>query len=172
MIFDLDGRLHFSSVVISKANICSYKGSELGLDPSNKTFRLLRHPDELEKAAAGFAGLPLLRDHFARGGAFDANAFDANANLVVGTIGSTRFVDPYLFADVSVWAGDAISAIVSGRKSSLSCSYRFEPEMRPGLWNGERYDGIMRSIEPGSHVALVESSRAGRDMELPTMRAA
>lgn len=54
--YDQDGRLHVAITPISKANVCPYLGSEipdweeLGLD-AQRTYRLLRDPDELARAA-------------------------------------------------------------------------------------------------------------------------
>ena len=167
---DFDGRLHIAGTPLTKANVSPYRGHEipdwerLGLD-RNKVYRLLRHPDALQRGVETFKGVPLLSDHIAHGSALDAN-------LVVGTIGSrVKFADPYVTGDVVIWAGDAIRDIESGRKASLSCSYRYTPEMRAGTWGGVKYDEIMRSIE-AANVALVQSSRVGRDMTLPVRRAA
>src|SRR6185437_1458528 len=61
--YDADGRLHVERTPISKANICEYRGAEipnseqLGLEPMSK-YRLLRHPDELRRAADTFNNLP------------------------------------------------------------------------------------------------------------------
>ena len=67
--FDLDGRLRVEKTNISKANVCGYRGAEipdaeaLGLD-LNRTYRLLRDPDELKKAAKSFAQIPILSRTF------------------------------------------------------------------------------------------------------------
>jgi hypothetical protein len=165
---DRDGRLHVTGdTPITKANVCCYRGSEVprgkehGLDPS-QVYRLLRHPDEIEKAAKSFAGLPLLREHVSHTGAFDSD-------LIVGSIGSkVRWIDPYLLAeDVSVWAQEAIDDIVSRRRTSLSAAYHYTPDMTPGTFAGQSYDGVMRNISASAgHVALVARSRTGRDMAL------
>jgi uncharacterized protein len=162
--FDADGRLR-TVARISKATVNSYRAEEipgwiaLGLDPRLE-YRLLRHPDELRKAAASFSGLPLLSMHRPIGA--DAHPRD----LVVGTVGTdVTFRGPHLVASVVVWDRDAIAGIDDGSKRELSCGYRYVADMTPGTFEGKRYDGVMRDIR-GNHIALVDNGRAGPDCTL------
>jgi 8-oxo-dGTP pyrophosphatase MutT (NUDIX family) len=161
--FDQDGHLHIERTPISKANICPYWGREipgfdqLGLDP-NKTYKLLRHPDELKKGASTFDGKPLLHIHK------PVSADQHPRQDVVGSIGTNvEFEHPYLWAPLSVWDGNAIKRIESGDQKELSSGYQYKPDMTPGTYEGEPYDGVMRDIV-GNHVALVEEGRAGPDV--------
>jgi len=161
--YDVDGRLHVASANISKANICPYVGAEipdwqrLRLDPG-KTYMLLRHPDELKKAAATFNNLPILTRHVA------VNAADHRPDLTVGSTGTdAAFVGPYLKNSLVVWAQDAIDAIEDDSQRELSAAYRYEIDMTPGTFMGQRYDGVMRNIV-GNHLALVSAGRAGSDV--------
>src|SRR5579859_5975919 len=85
--YDQDGKLHVRTSHISKANICPYRGNEipdwqkLGLD-GEKTYQLLRAPDELEKAAPTFNNQPILIRHR------PVSASDPAPDLTVGTTGS------------------------------------------------------------------------------------
>ena len=45
----------------------------------------------------------------------------------------------------------------------LSLAYFYAPDMTPGTWQGQPYDGVMRQIM-GNHLALVEEGRAGHDV--------
>ena len=160
---DEDGRLHVASTPISKANVCGYLGSEipdgeaLGLDP-DKVYRLYRDPEELAKAAKTFNNLPLLRKHV------PVSAQDYQPDLVIGSTGTdAEFVAPYLKNSLVVWAQDAIDAIEAGTQRELSSAYRYVADMTPGEADGEKYDGVMRSLI-GNHVAVVESGRAGPDV--------
>jgi hypothetical protein len=161
--YDSDGRLRVSAN-ISKATVNPYRGEEipswesLGLDPS-RTYQLLRDPDEMRKGADSFNGLPLLARHRPVG------ADDHPRDLVVGTVGDVRWDGPYLTASVTVWDQSAIDAIESGEQRELSCGYRYVPDMTPGVFGGQRYDGIMRDIV-GNHVALVGEGRVGGDCSL------
>jgi len=163
---DADGRLHCKDVCISKAAVNPYYGREianyrqLGLDPA-RVYSLLRCPDELLKGAASFRSVPLLKEH-----RLSLAADGRDNDLIVGTIGSNvRFIDPYLFADVVVWSGDAIRQIESGQKKQLSAGYHYTADMTPGTWSGQKFDGVMRGIS-AKHVSLVDRGRAGADVSI------
>jgi len=160
---DENGNLFVNRSHISKATVNPYIGKEipnfeeLGLDP-NKVYNLLRHPDELKKAADTFKNMPILMKHIAT----DADNFQKEH--VIGSIGSNvSFVYPYLDADLSFWRGDAVKLIEANAVRELSPSYYYEPDMTPGTFEGMAYDGIMRNIR-GNHLALVEIGRTGHDV--------
>jgi hypothetical protein len=157
---DSDGRLHVQVANISRACVNPYGGHEipgaaaLGLDPS-RVYQMFRPPEELARAAPTFRNSPLLSEHVM------ATADDHRPDSVVGAVGTdVRFLAPYLQASLVVWASDAITAIEDGSQRELSAAYRYVPDMTPGIYQGERYDGRMTQIE-GSHVALVAEGRAG-----------
>jgi len=160
---DFDGRLHVEKTHISKASVNPYFGREipdhekLGLDPK-KVYRILRDPAELKKAASTFERLPILSKHI------PISADKPMQSLIVGSIGSNvEFNFPYLDADISIWDSKAIAGIESGQVKELSSGYKFTPVMKSGVYENERYDGIMTEII-GNHLALVESGRAGHDV--------
>jgi hypothetical protein len=155
---DANGHLHVADVPISKAEVNEYLGSEipnykeLGLDP-NRKYKLLRDPKELEKAAETFNGKPVLDRHRPQ------FASDMDRKRNVGSVHGAYFDDPYLKAkDFHVWDGDAISDIESEESSDISCGYLYKPDMTPGVYKGENYDGVMRAIH-ANHVALVPDGR-------------
>jgi hypothetical protein len=161
--YDRDGRLRVAKTHVSKANVCPYRGSEipgyeqLGLDP-DKIYNLLRHPDELKKAAPTLNGVPLLRKHV------PVNADDHQPDEVVGSLGTDADFDgEYLDNSIFVNSREAIQGIESGRKRELSAGYHYKPDMTPGNFGGNDYDGVMRDIV-FNHVALVEDGRVGPDV--------
>jgi hypothetical protein len=162
--YDADGRLHVERCRISKANVCPYRGDEipdgekLGLDP-NRIYYLYRAPEELAKAAATFANIPLTLHHV------PVNVDAPAQELVVGVIGSdVSFEAPYLVASLAVWTRDGVDAIETRAQEQLSSGYRYRAEMVRGLTpEGVAFDGIMRDIV-GNHVALVSEGRAGPDV--------
>jgi hypothetical protein len=163
---DVDGRLHVAASHISKATVNPYYGREipgadaLGLDPA-RVYQLLRHPDELAKAAPTFNNLPLLSKHVPVSALDDASHMP---DLVVGSTGTdAAFNDPYLDNSLVIWAGPAVAGVESNQVRELSCAYRYVADMTPGTYKGLHYDGIMRNIV-GNHVALVEAGRAGSDV--------
>jgi hypothetical protein len=160
---DAQGFLHVDSSNISKAAVNPYRGSEipgwrtLGLDP-DRTYRMLRHPDELAKATATFNKLPLLSEHV------PVDCDNIPDELIVGSTGSSAAFDgSFLTNDLVVWKRGAIDGVLSNRKRQLSCAYRYTPVMTPGNYQGLQYDGIMSQLE-GNHVALVIEGRAGPDV--------
>jgi hypothetical protein len=154
---DQDGHLHVPMSILSAAAVNDYAAGEipdwqgLGLDP-NRTYRLLRDPAELERAAPTFAGKPLMTSHR------PISAQDHAADLTVGSVANPAWRAPYLVGELVVWDAGAIALIESGEQKALSCAYRFRADMTPGAWNGIRYDGVMRDLA-GNHVALCATGR-------------
>ena len=161
--YDADGRLHILRTPISKATVNPYYGREipeadkLGLEPE-RVYYLLRDPGELAKAASSFARNQLMFKHTA------VSADDPKQDSIAGTIGSeVEFESPYLVADLCIWDAEAIAGVETDIVRELSSSYRYRADMTPGMYEGQRYDGVMRDIQ-GNHVALVKAGRAGSDV--------
>jgi hypothetical protein len=161
--YEDNGQLRIERTPISKATVNPYygreipKAEELGLTP-DRVYYLLRDPGELAKAAPSFKTKQLMFKHI------EVNADDPKQDSIAGTIGSdVEFVAPYLMADMCVWDVEAIAGIETDTVRELSCSYSYRADMTPGMYEGQRYDGVMRDIQ-GNHVALVKSGRAGADV--------
>jgi hypothetical protein len=168
--YDADGRLHVDSANISKATVNPYYGEEINgvmkdepgwkmLEPGKK-YQLLRHPDALKKAVDSFNGLPLLFTHK------PTSAEDHPEALTVGSTGNeASFEHPYLKNSLWIWPKYASDAIEDGERKQLSCGYAYKVDMKPGTFEGQAYDGVMRDIV-GNHVALVHVGRAGPDVSI------
>jgi hypothetical protein len=161
--YDSDGRLHIARSNISKAQVSQYYGyeipnsEELGLE-QNKLYSLLRDPEELAKSAKTFNNLPILSEHT------PVSADNPEQKMVIGSIGSdVDFEFPYLFSSTCIWVSEEIAGIEEQVKDQWSCSYKYDVDMTPGIFEGKKYDGVMRNIR-GNHLALVESGRAGADV--------
>jgi len=160
--YDQDGRMKVERSTISKAIVSPYIGREivgwkaLGLDP-NKTYRLLRDPEELKAASDTFNNLPVLSEHVA------VSASAPRKDLVIGSTGTDAAFDgSHLTNSLVFWDGSAIQDIEDEKAKELSCAYHYRPDMTPGTYEGEAYDGVMREIK-GNHVALVPRGRVGPD---------
>lgn len=160
---DADGRLRVATSPITKATVNPYYGREipdyeqLGLQPE-RIYYLLRDAKELQKAVSSFNNLPILIKHQ------PVSADDHPKQLVVGTTGSYAvWHAPYIEVDLTIWDASAIAGIESREQTELSSAYRYTADMTPGVYQGIRYDGVMRDIQ-GNHVALVDVGRAGRDV--------
>jgi hypothetical protein len=161
---DLDGRMHVTDCIISKAVVNDYLGSEipnfeaLKLDP-NKTYRLYRDAAALKAAVPTFENQPLMDNHVA------VSSSDPQKSRIVGTLSNVRFEAPDLLADIAVWDASAIERIRDGSQKGISAGYRYTPIMRSGVSpDGESYDGIMSGPIVCNHVALVQEPRVGRDV--------
>ena len=160
---DVDGKMHVAMTHISKACVSPYLGSEipdclkLGLDPK-KVYHLLRDPSELAKAAATSNRMQVLIKHE------PVNAADYKPSITVGATGSdATFNAPYLDNSMVIWSQKAIDKVLDGEQEELSSSYRYTPDMTPGVYEGVPFDGVMRGIV-FNHVALVKKGRAGPDV--------
>ncbi|WP_288877390.1 DUF2213 domain-containing protein [uncultured Citrobacter sp.] len=161
--YDADGKLHVELTPISKANVCVYYGreipgcDELGLTP-DKAYRLLRDPEELRKAADTFNNQPLLNTHIA------VSVLDPPKEAIIGSTGeSAEFDGTYLKNSLVIWDVNSIIGVENKQQREISSSYRYRPDMAPGEYKGEAYDGVMRDIVC-NHVAIVPSGRAGPDV--------
>ncbi len=161
--YESNGQLRIERTPISKATVNPYYGkeipnsAELGLRPE-RTYYLLRDPGELAKAAPSFRTKELMFVHT------EVNADDPKQEHIAGTIGSNvTFEAPYLIADMCIWDVEAIEGVETDTIRELSASYSYRADMTPGMYEGQRYDGVMRDIQ-GNHVALVKKGRAGSDV--------
>ena len=161
--YDNNGHLVVKRTVITKAAVNPYMGSsiprwkELGLDP-NKTYNLLRDPEELRKALDTFAAIPLLIRHI------PIDAENPETESVIGAIGSEFEMDDdgRVWSLIRVTTQEGIDYIESKQLGELSAGYAYDADMTAGTFNGVPYDGIMRNIH-GNHVAIVERGRIGSD---------
>lgn len=164
---DKFGRLHVEASNISKATVNPYFGREipnwqaLRLQP-NRIYNMLRHPDELAKAAPTFNNLPVLDQHIPAMAADVAKSGWRYA--IVGTTGTdAAFENDYLKNSLAVWLKPSIDRINDNSQRELSCGYAYDADMTSGEYQGLHFDGVMRNIV-GNHVALVKLGRAGRDV--------
>lgn len=114
------------------------------------TRRELRHPEEVFsvdslrtlKAAA-------VTDLHPKGGVDTGNW----RKLSIGHVDNPRQEGDHVTADVYIQDANAITKLDAGALKELSCGYTCDLEMSPGIWQGERYDAIQRTIRY-NHVAI------------------
>jgi hypothetical protein len=160
---DADGHLHVEVSNMTKATVNGYYGreipgwQELGLD-ADRTYQMLRDPDEIRKGIGTLNGKPILYDHK------PISADNHDHALTVGSTGTNAAFDgTYGCNSMSLWSKVAIDGVNSNRKRQLSAAYRYTPVMDAGEYQGLRYDGKMTDIS-FNHVALVIEGRAGPDV--------
>lgn len=161
--FDTFGRMHVKQTPLTKAAVNEYYGHEipnaekLGLDPQRK-YKLLRDPDELKKAVPTANNQPVMARHIAQ------SPDDPHQDKIVGTTGTNAdYEHPYLRNSMAFWTRDGIDGVETNKKRQISASYSYDPDMTPGVYEGEPYDGVMRNIK-FNHFATVTDGRAGPDV--------
>ena len=160
---DKNGYMHVEGCRLSKACVSPYRGREidrwqqLGLD-GDKIYQVYRPAAELEKAAHTCYGMPLMDNHVP----VSSSELEKTqvSKRIVGAIGSNvRMVGDYLVGDVTVWKDGALDGIYTKEQADLSCGYRYELDMKPGVApSGQAYDMSMYDLG-FNHVALVPDGR-------------
>ena len=83
---------------------------------------------------------------------------------MIGTISNPIFENGNVYGDLTVWDGDAISAIEDGSQRELSCGYAYKCDPTPGTTpDGEQYSGVMRNIV-FNHVTTTDCARVSGAM--------
>lgn len=77
---------------------------------------------------------------------------------MIGATGEARFEGDAVIADIVIWRAEAAQAIQDGSRDQLSCGYSYRADMTPGVFQGRKFDGVMRDITC-QHVALVDEGR-------------
>lgn len=126
--------------------------------------RELRLPEDVfhADALASFADAPVTVGH---PGAVTAENWRSHA---VGHVASEVKADgPFVAAPLVVHDAGTIARIDAGELVEISCGYDVDLEMKPGVYNGERFDCIQRNMR-GNHVAIGPKNwgRAGSEVAL------
>lgn len=158
--YDSDGKLKIKDCNLTMEQVAGYYGYEipgyksLGLQP-DKMYKLYRPKDELLKAIDSFSGQPVLNDHH------DTEVDKIDPATIVGYVVSQPYFEyPFLKADITIHDLETIKKLENNIQRELSPQYYWKPDMTPGEFNGEPYDGVMRGLE-ALNVALVDQARAG-----------
>jgi hypothetical protein len=134
-------------------------------NPDGTTRLELRPPEEVFRAdsLATLRSAPVTEGH----GAWVTPENYQTAALGHVSDASVRKDGDLVAAELVLQAGVALPRLDSGELSELSCGYTLDFDSTPGVWNGQRYDGVQRNIRY-NHVALLPpgGGRAGRDVAL------
>lgn len=147
---------------LSASGVFMYSGKMIGFPDleQNKLYPVLRPPEELEKAAETFNGVPFIIDHEMLGqGATPYDKRPAN-----GVLMNVKYKLGKLYGDLKIWSETMKSKILNGVKE-LSLGYKSVYERSRGVYNGQRYDFIQRNLR-GNHLALVKNGRMGSEMRV------
>lgn len=158
--YDGNGWFEVKGNPLSKAGVYPYSGAQIGApaEDAAKIFNVLRPPEELSdpETIKSFQLVPLIDDHTMLGDGFTST----DDKGVPGVIGQdVYFEDGVLYGNPKIYS-KALAEKIKNGKTELSCGYRCQYEFTPGVWNGQAYDAIQRTLR-GNHVALVDEGRMG-----------
>lgn len=126
--------------------------------------RELRTGDEVFRAdsLASLDGAPVTDLH----PSVMVSADNAQA-LARGHVRAVKRDGNFVAAELTVQTSELINKIDAGERSEISCGYTCEFDPTPGVWHGQRYDGVQRNIQY-NHVAIGPSNwgRAGSEVAL------
>lgn len=166
-IKDFNGWYEIKDNPLTKVGVFPYTGATIdeSLEPE-KIYHVLRPAEELsdEETQKSFRLLPWIDDHVMLGSPKDGLT-PAEKKGVQGVVGEDIVFDgEYLKANIKIFSEKLAKQIESGKKE-LSIGYRCLYDFTPGVYNGQHYDVIQRSIR-GNHLALVDEGRAGPDVSV------
>jgi len=131
--------------------------------PDGSVRKELRPPDEVfdHNSLKSLAEVPITNNHPPY--MLDA---DNTKHFQVGFTGSNidREGD-YVRVKATITDGDTIKELKETKKRETSCGYTCDLEETSGVWNGEEFDAIQRSINY-NHLAIVNKGRAGTGARL------
>lgn len=134
-------------------------------NPDGSTRRELRPAEEVFRAdsLATLRSAPVTEGH----GAWVSPENYQSVALGHVADSSVRQDGELVAAELVIQSGAALPRLDSGDLHELSCGYTLDFDPTPGVWNGQRYDGVQRNIRY-NHVALLPrgGGRAGRDVAL------
>ena len=159
---DSNGWIEVRRNPLSKVGVFNYTGRQVG-DSTNpdKVYRVYRPAEELAapECLESFRLLPWIDNHVMLGHE-DDGLMPAERKGVQGVIGEdVSFDGETLFGNLKVFSHSLASLIEAGKRE-LSCGYRCTYDFTPGVFRGEAYDSVQRTIR-GNHLALVHSGRMG-----------
>jgi Uncharacterized protein conserved in bacteria (DUF2213) len=149
----------YRDVPIARSGIYKYLGDELGLEPKNKIFNVLRHPDDYSQDFLdSLELLPLLDDHH--------DGKEGASKNKIGAVGGRAWKDPdgKIRTNISIFDSDAEEKIKNGKKE-LSIGFSAKNILERGVYDGQTYE-IRQIPMAAEHVALVDHARAGKDIRL------
>lgn len=164
-IQDTNGWYEIRGNPISKFGVFPYLGSQIpGAPDPTKIYMVYRPESELSdpECMSSFRLLPWIDEHQFLGSEEDG-CTPAEKKGVQGVIGEDIYYDaPHLRANVKVWS-EALKNLIESGKKQISAAFRCEYFFESGIFNGQRYDVIQRSMR-GNHIALVDEGRVGPDV--------
>ena len=162
--YDINGYVEIKGNPISKVGIFPYLGSSIGADDPDKVYMVYRPEEELSspETIQSLKLNPWIDDHEMLGDSGEGLT-PAEEKGIQGVTGEdVYYEDGYLKANLKLYSESQADLIESGKKE-LSWGYRCEYDFTSGVFDGDKYDVIQRSIR-GNHLASVDEGRMGPDV--------
>jgi len=164
---DINGYVEIVDNPLTKVGVFPYLGAQISdeLEP-NKVYQVYRPEEELKdpETIESFKLLPWTDEH-AMLGSKNERLLPAEKKGVHGVIGeNVHFEDGYLKANIKIFS-ETLGELIKKGKKELSIGYWCLYDLKPGIFNGQRYDAIQKQIR-GNHLALVEEGRAGPEVSV------
>ena len=162
---DTNGWAHVPRNPLSKVGVFTYSGRQVGdTAHPDKQYRVYRPAEELAdpECIDSFRLIPWIDNHVMLGSEEDG-LMPAERKGVQGVIGEDVFFEgDTLYGNLKVFS-QSMAGLIEAGKRELSCGYRCVYDFTPGVFQGEAYDCVQRTIR-GNHLALVHSGRMGPDV--------
>lgn len=150
---------------LSKVGVFTYSGRQVGdVETPDKPYRVYRPAEELSDPDCidSFRLIPWIDNHVMLGSE-EQGLMPAERKGVQGVVGEDVFFEgDTLYGNLKVFS-QSMAGLIEAGKRELSCGYRCVYDFTPGVFQGEAYDCIQRTIR-GNHLALVHSGRMGPDV--------
>ncbi len=163
-LYDDNGWFEVEANPLSKVGVFPYTGASIGAPEPERIYMVYRPEEELADPACAesFKLTPWVDDHTWLGDP-EIGGTPAEVKGVHGVVGEKVFFrDGILFGNIKVFS-ETLARLIASGKRELSLGYKCAYEAMSGVWNGQRYDYIQRSIR-GNHLALVKEGRMGPDV--------
>lgn len=162
---DTNGWFEVKGNPLSKVGIFDYSGAQIGApaDQADKIFRVYRPAEELGSAETieSFKLVPFIDNHTMLGEGFTPT----DERPIAGVVGEDIYFEgDTLYGNPKVYSKALADKIKTG-KTELSLGYRCRYDFTPGVFNGETFDVVQRSIR-GNHLALVDEGRMGPEVSI------
>lgn len=169
-LYDINGWFEVPRNPLSKVGVFPYLGRSIGAPEPDKVYMVYRPEEELSspETVASFRLSPFVDDHTMLGDDEDDGLTPAEKKGVHGVIGERVAYDPQtrtLYGNLKVFSKALRRRMDKEGKREISCGYRCAYEQRHGVFEGQRYEYIQRSIR-GNHLALVDQGRMGPDVRV------
>lgn len=160
---DINGWVSIENNPISRSGVFQYSGRAIGDADQGRVFNVYRPEEELNnpETIESFKLVPFINNHPSTLlGQSDNDMPNVDGKPADGVIGEkVYFANGFLYGNLKFFT-DRIMQEINAGKIEISAGFRCMYEKVSGVFNGQAYDYIQRSIR-GNHVALVNEGRMG-----------